>query len=210
MSMSSRRAFLKASVLSAATVPLISSLQAQVSEPDTSYADPGAADRWMTEWRRSRGRDVTGALVLTKFAEPIYVVMKPITWTPDPPQRNAYKAVTVPVGFVTDFASIPRVFWSALRPDGDYCYAAVIHDYLYWEQQVARNTADDVFGFAMGDFRVNSATIALIHTAVRLGGGFAWDSNAKLKAAGEKRLLKVLPDDPTVRWADWKKRSDVF
>ena len=36
MSMPSRRDFLKASVLSVATLPLISSLEAQVREPDAS------------------------------------------------------------------------------------------------------------------------------------------------------------------------------
>jgi len=27
---------------------------------------------------------------------------------------------------------------------------------------------------------------------------------------GEKRLLKELPDDPKVRWSDWKKKPGVF
>jgi hypothetical protein len=214
----SRRAFLKASVLSAAALPLIGPLEAQVNEPDASYADPEASERWMTDWQSWRtrtsladtGRDVVGPLVLTRFADPMYIVMQPITWSPNASQRGAYKAVTVPVRFVTDFASIPRLFWSGLKPDGNYCYAAVIHDYLYWEQQVSRNTADDIFAFAMADFRVNRVTIAAIKTAVQLGGGPAWESNARLKAGGEKRVLKRLPEDPTTRWADWKKRSDVF
>ena len=208
MSMPSRRDFLKASVFSAATPPLISSLEAQVSEPDASYADSEAANRWMTEWFRSRS--VAGALVLSRFADPIYIVMAPINWTPNPPQRSAYKAVSVPVGFVSDLASIPRMFWSAFRPDGDYCYAAIIHDYLYWEQSLSRSMADDIFRFAMEDFRVNPTTIAAIHKTVQLGGGSAWETNTRLKAAGEKRLLKRFPDDPTARWADWKKINDVF
>ena len=41
-------------------------------------------------------------------------------------------------------------------------------------------------------------------------GPSAWRSNAKLKAEGEKRILKQFPDDPRTRWADWKKRPDVF
>jgi hypothetical protein len=194
-------------VLAALTLPLSVASQDRASE--AAYADAAAADRWVTEWH-SNARPVAGALVLARFADPIYVVTKPITWTPNPAQQGAYKAVTVPVGFVTDFASIPRVFWSALRPDGDYGYAAIIHDYLYWEQSVPKNTADDILRFAMEDFQVNPATVALIHRAVQLGGGMAWEGNAKLKAVGEKRVLKRLPEDPTTRWADWKKRSDVF
>lgn len=38
--------------------------------------------------------------------------------------------ITVPAGFITDFASIPRVFWRILPPWGRYGKAAVVHDYL--------------------------------------------------------------------------------
>lgn len=38
---------------------------------------------------------------------------------------------TVPAGFITDFASIPKVAWSYAGPMGKYTYAAVIHDYYY-------------------------------------------------------------------------------
>lgn len=38
--------------------------------------------------------------------------------------------ITVPEGFETDFASIPRVFWRVLPPWGKYGKAAVVHDYL--------------------------------------------------------------------------------
>ena len=48
-----------------------------------------------------------------------------VTW-PDP-----NTAIRVPVGFVTDFASIPRVFWDWIPPTGAYGKAAVVHDYLY-------------------------------------------------------------------------------
>jgi hypothetical protein len=40
-------------------------------------------------------------------------------------------AIRVPAGFITDFASIPRAFWSFMIPTGRYGKAAVIHDYLY-------------------------------------------------------------------------------
>jgi len=38
--------------------------------------------------------------------------------------------ITVPVGFITDFASIPQIFWNILPPFGPYGKAAVIHDAL--------------------------------------------------------------------------------
>jgi hypothetical protein len=118
----------------------------------------------------------------------------------------------VPPGFVTDFASIPRAFWSFLPPDGEYAYAAILHDYLYWIQSRSREESDEILKFAMEDLKVGSITIGAIHSAVRIGGGGAWDSNKQAKTKGEKRLLKIdkFPNDPTTRWEDFKKRQDVF
>ncbi|EOD5071623.1 TPA: DUF1353 domain-containing protein [Salmonella enterica subsp. enterica serovar Enteritidis] len=38
--------------------------------------------------------------------------------------------ISVPAGFVTDLATVPRIFWTLLPPDGKYTKAAIIHDYL--------------------------------------------------------------------------------
>jgi hypothetical protein len=62
----------------------------------------------------------------------------------------------------------------------------------------------------MEDLKVDGTTITAIHTAVRLGGGSAWENNRQMKARGERRLLKTFPDKPTTRWEEWKKRNDVF
>ena len=111
---------------------------------------------------------------------------------------------------MTDFASIPQAFFSLLRPDGLYAYAAVIHDYLYWTQNGTREAADMTFKFAMQDFKVKPATANTIYGAVRAAGRSAWDENARLKAAGERRILTRFPEDPRILWTDWKKRPDVF
>lgn len=42
------------------------------------------------------------------------------------------ESIWVPMGFITDFASIPRPLWSIIGgPTGKYGKAAVVHDYLY-------------------------------------------------------------------------------
>ena len=181
------------------------------------YADRDAADEWMRKWISAAvakdpgsSKAPNGALHVGRFADPIYYLTSVIGWDPSVLQRARYKSVRVPIGFVTDFASIPRLFWRALRPDGEYSYAAVIHDYLYWEQYLSRADADEVLKMCMEDFRIDSATIATIHAGVRIGGGFAWDANARLRAAGEKRVLRQFPADPTIRWSDWKGRPEVF
>jgi len=124
--------------------------------------------------------------------------------------QEEYAAVSVPTGFVTDLTSIPRAFWSLLRPDGEYAYAAVVHDYLYWMQTRSREEADQILKFAMEDFEIPVMTAGTIYGAVRAGGQVAWKGNAKLKAKGEKRLLTQFPQDPRTRWEDWKQRPGVF
>jgi hypothetical protein len=51
--------------------------------------------------------------------------------------RTSY-VITVPAGFVTDFASTPRAIWAVLPPFGTYQLAAVVHDFLYWDQGCTR------------------------------------------------------------------------
>lgn len=166
-------------------------------------------DKWIQKWKTS-GRDVEGLLYLGRFADPTYFLTKEIAWKPNADQKGKFPRITVPVGFVTDFASIPRAFWSLLRPDGDYAYAAVIHDYLYWTQGLPREKSDMIFRLAMEDFKIGSVEVGAIYTGVRAGGGVAWDGNAKLKKRGEKRVLKTFPTDPRTKWEDYKKRTEVF
>ena len=48
-------------------------------------------------------------------------------------------SITVPKGFVTDFASVPKELWSfGLSLHGKFSKAAIIHDYLYWTQGCSR------------------------------------------------------------------------
>jgi hypothetical protein len=164
-------------------------------------------EEWMTEWMR--GRQLGGALHVSRFVEPVYYLTKPIGWKPGADDADLTPA-EVPIGFVTDFASIPQVFWSVLRPDGEYTYAAIIHDFLYWVQDRPRKDCDRVLKLAMQDLEIDAATVETIYLAVRAGGDSAWQSNRQAKANGEKRILKVFPDDPKMRWKEWKKIPDVF
>ena len=194
-----RREFVTASVLSLVHRPVAVSAQP---------ADGEAVAAWMDQWI-SEQRATVGTLHLSRFVEPIYYLLKPTVWLPDPGQQR-FRPVNVPVGFVTDFASIPRVFWSALRPDGNYTHPAIVHDYLYWTQSTSRDDADDIFRIMMEDFSIDRVTSTTIYSAVRLFGGTAWDGNAKLRASGEKRLLKQFPDDPRTTWESWKQKPGVF
>jgi hypothetical protein len=97
-----------------------------------------------------------------------------------------------------------------LRPDGLYTYPAIVHDYLYWTQAGPRDAADKILEFGMEDFSVDAVSRAAIYDAVHVFGWIAWNENARLKAKGERRVLKRLPEDPTISWDEWRKRPDVF
>ena len=105
--------------------------------------------------------------------------------------------ITAPVGFETDFASIPRIFWPFLPKWGKYGNAAVIHDWLYWEQKRPRAAADAVLLEGMVVLGVNALVRYLIYGAVRLFGWTAWYRNQADRADGYNRVILPVPSEPT-------------
>jgi hypothetical protein len=198
----SRRVFLRACAVVGLGATAFDSLAAQ-SGQSGAYADPIAADEWMKKWMNPLGAAV-GPLHLGRFADRMYYLLKEIEWKPEPGQN--VPGVRVPVGFVTDFASIPRAFWALLPPDGLYAYPAILHDYLYWDQKGSRADADLTLRYAMEEFKVGRPTIETIYRGVRVGGDAAWRANESLKLRGDKRVLKQFPTDPTTPWSTWKNR----
>ncbi len=172
---------------------------------DGPYADPALIEKWLEPLFAAPAAS-QGALHLGRFKDRMYYLDKEISWKPGPGQAGP--EVVVPVGFVTDLTSVPRIFWSLLPTDGIYTFPAIIHDYMYWTQKHSKTTADSVFRFSMDDMKVSSAVAATIHLAVSKAGQGAWDENARLKQRGERRLLVKFPTDPTTTWAEWKAKSD--
>lgn len=148
--------------------------------------------------------------VLSKFSDGIFYLRAPVLWTP---QSNALglPAITVPEGFVTDLASIPRLFWSVMPRDGKYADAAIVHDYLYWYQTTSKATADTVLEHAMKDLEVSPLVVAAIYVGVRSKfGDIAWTNNQALRRFGELRVLKKYPTSPTIAWSQWKTVRENF
>jgi hypothetical protein len=90
-----------------------------------------------------------------------------------------YGTITVPTGFVTDGASIPKVFWPILGPQGQWFYAAIIHDFLYSKAsnshfKVTRWEADEIFLEAMTSLKVPWVKRVAIYQAVRMFGWTAF------------------------------------
>lgn len=82
--------------------------------------------------------------------------------------------VTVPAGFVTDLASVPRLFWDILPPFGTYTRATVVHDYLYRTQLLPRDKADRILLQAMVACGTGLLARTIIYWNVRWFGEAAW------------------------------------
>jgi len=81
---------------------------------------------------------------------------------------------TIPKGFVTDFASVPRCFWFVLPPMGRYGKAALLHDWLYNVKTTTRRGADRVFLQAMLLMGVAKWKAWVMYAAVRMFGWMRW------------------------------------
>ncbi|EFF0758050.1 DUF1353 domain-containing protein [Escherichia coli] len=78
--------------------------------------------------------------------------------------------IEVPAGFITDLATVPRVFWVILPPDGRYAKAAIIHDYMYDNALRTRREADQIFLDGMKVLGVPCWKRMIMYGAVRLFG----------------------------------------
>lgn len=120
----------------------------------------------------------------------LWGVARTLTYRPGDRQYS----ITVPRGFPTDLASIPRWGWILLPPDGPWAKAAIIHDYLYatrgtgvlWAkpanpegitrpQPYTRRECDQILREAMEDRGVGWFKRWIIYLAVRIGGH--WDAD---------------------------------
>lgn len=86
----------------------------------------------------------------------------------------------MPALFVTDGASIPRMFWNIFPPTGSYFKAAIIHDYLYssLNDKFSRSESDLIFKEAMFNLGIGWIKRETIYRAVQL---FGWTAFKGLK-----------------------------
>lgn len=87
--------------------------------------------------------------------------------------------ITVPIGFKTDFASVPRIGWIyALL--GDIAHQpAVIHDACYYYAWYSKEIADKILLEAMAAIGLGWRRYP-IYWGVKIGGFVAWNKHRKL------------------------------
>ena len=107
------------------------------------------------------------------------------------------RAITIPQGLITDFASIPRAILlvpiiSMFVVGRDTNEAACLHDYLYREDAVppvSKDEADSIFREALYSVgNIPSIAIWMIYNGVKLFGASSYH---KLKVAADMFNLQV-------------------
>ncbi|WEE28337.1 DUF1353 domain-containing protein [Aeromonas hydrophila] len=111
---------------------------------------------------------------MINFTQPILQPLDSVNWV----LYEAYRietpklTFTIPKGFKTDLASVPRCIWNIYPPFGLYTGAAVAHDYIYRTPQIriTREEADLVFLELMQQAQCNNSEAKLMYSAVRAFG----------------------------------------
>ena len=91
----------------------------------------------------------------------------------------AGERIEIPTGFLTDLASIPRIFHSVIPVNGKHRLPAILHDYLFVIQDRPRAEADALFQEAMEACGVRWTQRKAMYLAVRAGGWMPWNKNTK-------------------------------
>lgn len=86
--------------------------------------------------------------------------------------------ITVPAGFITNLASIPKAVQNIIANDDPRIeMPSVIHDYCYTVQTVSREQADKVIREGMELQGAGAFIRQSVYLALRAFGGAAWDKN---------------------------------
>ena len=108
----------------------------------------------------------------TDLGEDDYIVDLPLAY-----RTHEGALIIVPVGFVTNLASVPRLFWRIFpRDGGKWRAAAVIHDYMVGV--VPWSEATLIFDQALQDNGANWFQRKAMITGVWFGGLFRWGDAA--------------------------------
>lgn len=115
-----------------------------------------------------------------KIGHRLWRVTRPLIF-----ELSCGERVTVPINFITDGASCPKILWSLCSPmSGPQVEAAVLHDFLYSKDSSSltkgilyshdRKQADQIFYDTMISNRTSKWKAKLIYRGVRLCGSRSW------------------------------------
>lgn len=107
------------------------------------------------------------------------------------------RTIAVPFGFVTDYASVPRIPVAYLLAGGCADAAAVIHDWLYTTHEVSRAAADAVFREAIVAGGEPAWRAWLMWAGVRIGGSGPYEADGQKQPPHVQPVIEAAhPDGP--------------
>jgi len=109
-----------------------------------------------------------------KADQPLYRLVQPIIFI-----RLDKSTLIVPIGTVTDGASVPWMLRWLFPQQGRYTRASLAHDYLYDNDIGSRQVADWDFYYWMLNDNVPRWKAQLFFFAVRIGGKRWWNHSTK-------------------------------
>lgn len=133
------------------------------------------ASKARTTWGITMSQQFIGELDLQDIDGDQWKLIQPFGY-----ETIAGDAVLAPAGFITDLASIPRLFWDILPKSGKYNRSATIHDWLYRNHMFNnRRKCDDILLEAMAFEGVGWWTRYTIYWNVRMFAQPAWDNETR-------------------------------
>lgn len=131
---------------------------------------------------------------MNKVAEYPEIIVKSLYSDPDKPHRfevinpvlfklSNGEEIVIPAGFVTDFATVPRLLWGIVQPVGKQNPATLIHDYLYEQRysvtekkdwKLDRLFADQEMLYWLKAYGCSWIKCQAMYWAVRIGGRSWW------------------------------------
>lgn len=117
-----------------------------------------------------------------------WVLGRPLVW------RDSKGTITVPAGFITDLASIPKVFRNVLDVNGASRSPATLHDWLYQSKIITRAEADALLRDALAARGVGVVQRNVFYAGVRVGGWKGW------KEDGDVDVTDFVDTDSYYNW----------
>jgi hypothetical protein len=108
---------------------------------------------------------ITGDVAVKEISPTEWELLQDVVYT------GHDETFTVPVGFHTDFASVPRIFFWLIPTYGAYTKAAILHDFLCNTLPISRADADGLFRRAMRELNVPFLRRWMMWAAVRAASG---------------------------------------
>lgn len=104
------------------------------------------------------------------------------------------KTLQILPGFVTDGASVPKLFWNIIGSPftGNYTRAGIIHDALYASKILPRKQCDSIFFKIIKECGGSWLERTLMWAGVRIFGGFAWKKHTSSSVIENRKLISFV------------------